>query len=131
MIFCAIWYHLYNFKNVKNTHGGVLLLIKLQASACNFTKSNTLPGAFFMFFKLYKWYQIAQRTTYITFRLFLVLTPASWHMLGLIAPYTNTLEQVFEAKQVNLGRTSMYRTPLCKGQYCEFPTVSAIEWFLL
>ena len=23
---CAIWYHLYNLKNVKNTHGGVLLL---------------------------------------------------------------------------------------------------------
>ena len=23
---CAIWYHLHNFKNVKNTHGGVLLL---------------------------------------------------------------------------------------------------------
>ena len=22
---CAIWYHLYNFKNVKNTPGGVLL----------------------------------------------------------------------------------------------------------
>ena len=22
---CTIWYHLYNFKNVKNTHGGVLL----------------------------------------------------------------------------------------------------------
>ena len=28
---CAIWYHLYNLKNVKNTHGGVLILIKLQA----------------------------------------------------------------------------------------------------
>ena len=27
----AIWYHLYNLKNVKNTHGGVLLLVKLQA----------------------------------------------------------------------------------------------------
>ena len=27
---CAIWYHLYNFKNLKNTHEGVLLL------ACNF-----------------------------------------------------------------------------------------------
>ena len=27
----AIWYHLYNSKNVKNTHGGVLLLVKLQA----------------------------------------------------------------------------------------------------
>ena len=26
---CAIWYHLYNLKNLKNTHGGVLLLIKL------------------------------------------------------------------------------------------------------
>ena len=23
-----IWYHLYNFKNVENTHGGVLLLVK-------------------------------------------------------------------------------------------------------
>ena len=28
---CAIWYHLQNFKNVKNTHGGVLILVKLQA----------------------------------------------------------------------------------------------------
>ena len=26
---CAIWYHLYNFKSVKNTHGGVLILVKL------------------------------------------------------------------------------------------------------
>ena len=25
---CAIWYHLYNLKNVKNTHGGVLILVK-------------------------------------------------------------------------------------------------------
>ena len=25
-ILCAIWYHLYNFKDVKNTPGGVLLL---------------------------------------------------------------------------------------------------------
>ena len=31
MMLCAIWHHLYNLKNVKNTHGGVLLLIKLQA----------------------------------------------------------------------------------------------------
>ena len=27
---CEIWYHLYNFKNVKNTHGGVLILVKLK-----------------------------------------------------------------------------------------------------
>ena len=31
VMFCAIWYHLYNFKNVKNIHGEVLLLVKLQA----------------------------------------------------------------------------------------------------
>ena len=27
VMFCAIWYHLYNLKNVKNTYGGVLLLV--------------------------------------------------------------------------------------------------------
>ena len=31
VMLCAIWYHLYNSKNVKNIHGGVLLLVKLQA----------------------------------------------------------------------------------------------------
>ena len=33
-------------------------------SACSFTKSKTPPWVFFTFLKLYKWYQIAQRTTY-------------------------------------------------------------------
>ena len=56
---CAIWYHLYNLKNVKNAYGGVLALVKLQVSAQNSPKSN-IPSAFFTFFKLYKWYQIAQ-----------------------------------------------------------------------
>ena len=50
----VIWYHLCNLKNVKNTHGGVLLLVKLQTEACNATKSNTLPLVFLTFFKLYK-----------------------------------------------------------------------------
>ena len=31
VMFCAIWYHLCNLKNVKNTHERVLLLAKLQA----------------------------------------------------------------------------------------------------
>ena len=31
-----IWYYLHNFKNVKNTHGGVLILVKLQALATLF-----------------------------------------------------------------------------------------------
>ena len=57
---CAIWYNLYNFKNVKNTHGGVLLLVKFQASTYNFIKSNTRPWVFFTFLKFFKWYQIVQ-----------------------------------------------------------------------
>ena len=47
-------------KNMKNTHGGVLLLVKLQAETWNFTKSNTHPWVLFTFFKLYKWYKIPQ-----------------------------------------------------------------------
>ena len=43
VMLCAIWYHLYNLKNVKSNHGGVLLLVKLQTLSCNFTKSNTPP----------------------------------------------------------------------------------------
>ena len=37
--------HLYNSKRVKNTHGGVLLLGKLQASAYDFTRA-LLHGCF-------------------------------------------------------------------------------------
>ena len=42
-----------NLKNVKNTHGRVLLLV-------NLTKSNTPPWVFFTFFRLYRWCQITQ-----------------------------------------------------------------------
>ena len=48
------------WKTWQNSHGGVLLLVKLQALACNLTKSNTRSWVFFTFFKLYKWYQIVQ-----------------------------------------------------------------------
>ena len=65
---CVIWYYLYNFKNVKNTNGGVLFLVKLETEACNFAKSNTPPWVFFMFFELYKWYQITQNITYNQFK---------------------------------------------------------------
>ena len=53
---CAIWYHLYNLKDVKNTHRGVLHLVKLQAAlkACTIIKSSTPPWVLFTFFKLYK-----------------------------------------------------------------------------
>ena len=52
--FCAIWYFFRNLKNMKNTNEGVLLLVKLQAKTCDFTKSSTPPRVFFTFFKLYK-----------------------------------------------------------------------------
>ena len=60
---CAISYHLYNLKMVKNIHGVVLLLVKLQT--CNFTKSKNPPWVFYTFLKLYKWYQMAQSVLYI------------------------------------------------------------------
>ena len=37
VMFCAIWYHLYNLNNVKNTHDVVLHLAKLQALALALT----------------------------------------------------------------------------------------------
>ena len=68
---CAIWYYLYNLKNVKNSHGGVLILVKLQVK--------TPSWVFFTFFKLYKWHQIAQRSTYL-----------SWHSpFGLSSRHRN------------------------------------------
>ena len=44
-----IWYHLDNLNDVKNTNK-VLLLVKLQVLACNFTKSNTTQGCFHVFY---------------------------------------------------------------------------------
>ena len=66
-VLCAVWHHLYNLKNVKNIHNAVLLLVKLQTSICNFTKSNIPPWAFSTFLKLHQWYQIAQNVSYAIF----------------------------------------------------------------
>ena len=43
---CAIWYHLYNSKNVKNTRGGMSLSVKLQTYIA---KSNTTQWVFLIF----------------------------------------------------------------------------------
>ena len=58
---CAIWYQLSNFKIEKNIYGGVLLLVN-----CNFIKSDSPPGVFLTFFKLYYRYQIVQSITYFS-----------------------------------------------------------------
>ena len=39
--------------------------VQVEAEDCNFTKRNTPPWVFSTFFKLYKWYQIAQSITCI------------------------------------------------------------------
>ena len=38
---CEVYYHMYNLKNVKNTHGVVLLSLKLQASAQSMTDNDS------------------------------------------------------------------------------------------
>ena len=38
-ILCAIWYHLYNFKNVKNIHEGLSLL-----KSCRLTLLKVIPS---------------------------------------------------------------------------------------
>ena len=46
----AIWYHLYNLKNVKKTtHGGVLLLVKLQGEFATLLKVTLLHECFSSF----------------------------------------------------------------------------------
>ena len=48
---CAIWYHLHNLKNVKNTHGVMLILVRLQAEAykskCHTPDETTMFQRFF------------------------------------------------------------------------------------
>ena len=43
-----------------------LVTYKSCLEACKFAKINTPTWVFFTFFKLYKWYQIAQCTTFVT-----------------------------------------------------------------
>ena len=62
VIRCSIWYHLHNIENVKNAHGGVLLLVELQAEGCNFTKSSTPPGVIFTWANCTKSRQVSHYT---------------------------------------------------------------------
>ena len=63
-MFFAICHHLYNLKNVKNSHGEVLLLVKLLAKTCNFTKNCTLPWMFSGFLNCNKSGNASQRNVY-------------------------------------------------------------------
>ena len=59
LIFCAVRLHNYVGYWVNMVH----CAIWYQASVYNFTKINSPPWVFFTIFKLYIWYQIAQRIT--------------------------------------------------------------------
>ena len=64
-------YHLKNnLKNVKNTHRGVLFLVKLQASACNATllKVKIIHGGFHFFKIVQVVLNHAKRLSYINFQ---------------------------------------------------------------
>ena len=92
---CTIWYHLDNLKNVKNIHGGVLLLVKFQALACNFTKSNTHPWVFFTFLNLYKCHQIAQRTMITKIRMIINPFRASFSFYFSVFQYSKAPKENF------------------------------------
>ena len=66
---------MYNLKHVKNTHWGVLLLAKLQASAYKFTKRITPSRVFYTFLKMY---QIAQSVINVSTK---ILKVSSFFML--------------------------------------------------
>ena len=49
MMRCTIWYHLYNLKNAKNTHGGVLILVTSRFQPATLRKLTLLHGCFSRF----------------------------------------------------------------------------------
>ena len=66
LVRCAIWYHLYNLKNVKNADE-------------KWSLKNSFPTKmFFTFFTLYKWYQIVQNVSYFTINKILAGLMYSW-----------------------------------------------------
>ena len=65
-IICDALLDLISFEQIKKREKHSWRSVQIRRlKACNLTKSNTSPWVFFTFFKLYKWYQIGQNTTYI------------------------------------------------------------------
>ena len=67
VVYCTIWYHLYNLKNVENTHGGVLILdgcFSCFLNCTNGTKSrNASQMSFFFLFSMYYSYLLTAKST--------------------------------------------------------------------
>ena len=58
-----MWRDLVPFVQFKKSEKHPWRSVNFSKVDSNFSKINTLPWVFFTFFKLYKWYQIAQCTT--------------------------------------------------------------------
>ena len=69
----AIWYHLFNLKNEKKTHGGVILLVKLQASHYPTKDSRIGPFVIGKTLKFYKFHRSFPLTLAIFSFLFILL----------------------------------------------------------
>ena len=69
-----VWYHLNNLKNVKNTHGGELLLLKLQVEVCNFSEALFLLGCYSRFLNCTNGTHRPKRLIYMLFFVFNTFT---------------------------------------------------------
>ena len=82
--------------------------------ACSFTKSNTLPWAFFTFFKLHEWYQIVKNITYaIPDSDFSDELPCAW----LQSKRRSSSPEVFCKKGVLRNFEKFTRKHLCQSLY--------------
>ena len=128
---CAIWYHLRNLKNVKKypKRGTTVML---EASACDFIKSNTPLWMFFTFFNLHKWYQIAQRirkplfNCWFVFKLFGRLFPFFWKRLKkwIFKKFQKVIRHCASASIVTqLGMIMKTTTSICFRWKCNLELV--------
>ena len=105
VMFSAIWYHVYNLNNVNNTHGGVLLFVKLQAET-------PPPWEFFTFFlnctndtksrnawhtQCNLWFKSAHKATGRTFIVYFVNLSSKWAPMGI-----SNLEIKYQSRQIYL-----------------------------
>ena len=122
-------------KNVKNIHRGVLVLVKLQTLACNFTISITPPWVFCTFFKLYKWYRIAIWITYgniyqesimIAVSMLIIFISLKYFIIGVVTfppktKYIHGLSHIMFFTQFTFlaSRSGTYRHNLVTGLFVQ------------
>ena len=112
---------MYNLKNVKKTHRGVLLLVKLQTKACNFTKSNTSLCVNFTFCKLYKVSHIQSRKILCKY----LLIKASY-----LFEYTNIVLLSFQTILLHCGKLS-FSTKEIRKPYFYITCIQQLIYFNL